>query len=59
MGQKISQSLLVPNQNSNNNGQMMQNPNGQGSLKRREKGRLIMQEWLSKSGQANAGGPNG
>ena len=56
MGQKNSQSLLVPNQNSNNNGQ---NPNGQGSLKRREKGRLIMQEWLSKSGQANAGGPNG
>ena len=50
MGQKTSQSLLVPNQNSNNNGQIMQNQNGQGNLKRREKGRLIMQEWLSKSG---------
>lgn len=34
--------------NINNNGQ---NQNGSASLKRREKGRLIMQEWLVKSGQ--------
>jgi len=32
--------------NINNNGQ---NQNGSASLKRREKGRLIMQEWLVKS----------
>ena len=28
-----------------------------GNLKRREKGRLIMQEWLTKSGQGSSQGP--
>ena len=41
--------------NINNNGQ---NQNGSASLKRREKGRLIMQEWLVKSGQNLLTNPN-
>ena len=41
--------------NINNHGQ---NQNGSASLKRREKGRLIMQEWLVKSGQNLLTNPN-
>ena len=43
--------------NINNNGQN-QNSNNSASLKRREKGRLIMQEWIVKSGQNLLTNPN-